>query len=310
VPNDHITLAKNDEYWNPEQPLLDELVIRILPDALVARANLQSGDVDALYAMPVADAQAVRDDPNVVWQTPPASGSVFLFELGIANHEALQNVDVRRALAHALDKETIQRNVYFGEGEILWSPLPRFSWAYVEQEGYPLDLDAAQALLEEAGYGDGLELDIEIISGVKVMEDIATIWQANLAEIGVTLNINRSELNIWLDMYVNQEYDIIANWFNVSSDPNSMFDIIYKPLLSSVYDNAEMSELIEAGATATDQAERQEIYAQLQQMTVEEVAPILVVQTQPILALTSPAVQGWQMTGKDTILFGDVYIAE
>lgn len=215
---------------------------------------------------------------------------------------------MRRALAHTIDRVTINQTVYFNEGEITCTPLPAFSWAYVEQECPAYDLNLARTLLEEAGKPD-LKFSIEVISGVKAMEDIATIWQASLRQIGVTLEINKSELNTWLDRYVNKNYDTTANWFNVSSDPNSMFDIIYKPLLASVYDHPKMSQLILDAAATTDQSARKAMYADLQQMTIDESAPLFVVMGQPMLALTSRKVTTWEMNGRNVILFQNVAVA-
>ncbi|MFS8665845.1 MAG: ABC transporter substrate-binding protein, partial [Limnochordales bacterium] len=192
---------------------------------------------------------------------------------------------------------------YFGEGEAIWSPLPPFSWAYEPQAGYDFNPNRARELLAEAGYGSGLTLTVDVISDVKVMEDLATVWQAGLAQAGVQLEIRRSALPVWLDRYVNHDYELIINTFNVSGDPNSMFDVIFRPLLASVYDNQAMLDLILEGARTSDEAARAEIYKQLQRMTVEEVAPVLIVQTQPVLAVTSPAVTVFPINGRNEVMF-------
>ncbi|MCS6940999.1 MAG: ABC transporter substrate-binding protein [Roseiflexaceae bacterium] len=308
TPNEAIVLERNPNYWEPGKPRLDRLTFRVLPDTTAAILNLLAGEVDAIYDVPVAEAQAVKDNQDIIFHRPSASGSLFLIELGIANNPALQDVRVRQALAHTIDRATINQTVYFGEGQVTCTPLPAFSWAYVEQECPAYDLERARTLLKEAGKSD-LKFSIEVISGVKAMEDIATIWQASLRQIGVTLEINKSELNTWLDRYVNKNYDTIANWFNTSSDPNSMFDIIYKPLLASVYNNPEMSQLILDAAATSDRSARKAMYAELQRMTVDETAPLIVVMGQPMLALTSRKVTNWEMNGRNVILFQDVTVA-
>ncbi len=307
VPNEAIVLERNPNYWETGKPSLDQLTFRVLPDTTAAILNLLAGEIDAIYDVPVADAQSVKGNPNVVFHSPSSSGSLFLIELGIANNPDLQDVRVRRALAHTIDRETINRVVYFNEGQITCTPLPAFSWAYVEQSCPAYDLELARTLLKEAGRSN-LTFSIDIVSGVKAMEDIATIWQASLSQIGVTLEVNKSELNTWLDRYVGKTYDTIANWFNVSSDPNSMFDIIYKPLLASVYDNPEMSQLIQDAASTTNLSARKTIYAELQRMTVDETAPLIVVIGQPMLALTTKKVTNWKMNGRNVILFQDVTV--
>ncbi|HIC90030.1 MAG TPA: ABC transporter substrate-binding protein, partial [Anaerolineae bacterium] len=188
VPNDHITLEKNPDYDVPGVPRLDKLVIKILPDYSVALTNLEAGEVHAVYEVPAADAARFKGREDVAFHTPAASNSLFLFELAVNRYEPLKDVRVRRALAMCLDKETIRQNVYFGEGDIQWSPLPKSSWAYIEPEGVPYDPEGAKALLAEAGYPDGFELNVETISGLAVMENVATIWQDGLSKAGIKLN--------------------------------------------------------------------------------------------------------------------------
>ena len=312
VPNDHITLEKNPDYDVPGVPKLDKIIIKILPDMAVALTNLESGDVDAVYEVPAADADRFKGRDDFIIQTPPASNSLFLIEMATNRYEPLQDVRVRTALAMCLDKEAIQQNVYFGEGDAQWSSLPKSSWAYIEPPGPEYDPEGAKELLVEAGYPDGFELNIETITGVAVMENIATIWQEGLAQAGVTLNVNIRDLSTWLDSYINREYETIANWMNVHGDPHSMYDIIFKPHLNdpNSFPNEEMAQLITDGATTVDQGRRKAIYAKLQQMLVDEMAPVLTVQSQPLIALTSPKIMGWTMNGKGDIFFAEVYIEE
>lgn len=310
LPNDRIVLEKNPDYDVAGLPKLDGLEIKILPDYAVALTNLDAGSVDAVYEVPAADADRFQGRDDIITQTPNASNSLFLIELSIDKYEPLQNLQVRQALAMTLDKGAIQQNVYFGHGAPQFSSLPKSSWAYIEPTELAYDPAAAKALLTEAGYPDGFELSIKVIAGVAVMENIATIWQNGLAEAGVTLNIEIEELSTWLDHYIGRDYQTIANWMNVGGDPHSMYDIIFKPHLNDDYPNAEMLALIEAGAVTVEQAKRAEIYQQIQQMALDDLAPVIVVQSQPLLALTTPKVQGWTMNGKGDIFFDQISVAE
>ncbi|HIC88608.1 MAG TPA: hypothetical protein EYP04_04300 [Anaerolineae bacterium] len=71
-----------------------------------------------------------------------------------------------------------------------------------------------------------------------------------------------------------------------------------------------MLKLIEEGATTLDVGRRKAIYAKLQQMTVDAMAPVIIVQSQPLIALTSPKVKGWTMNGKGDIFFDRIYVEE
>ncbi len=310
LPNDRIVLEKNDDYDLPDLPKLDGIEIKILPDYAVALTNLEAGSVDAVYEVPAADADRFQGRDDILIQSPAASNSLFLIELSIENYEPLQSPLVREALAMTLDKDAIQQNVYFGHGDPQFSSLPQSSWAYVPAPEVPYDPTAAKELLAEAGYPDGFDLSIKVIAGVAVMENIATIWQNGLAEAGITLNIEIEELSTWLDHYVGRDYQTIANWMNVGGDPHSMYDIIFKPHLNDDYPNAEMLALIEEGAITVDQTARTEIYQQIQELALAEWAPVIVVQSQPLLALTTADVQGWAMNGKGDILFDQITVAD
>lgn len=310
LPNDRIILAKNSDYDIAGVPKLDGIEIKILPDYAVALTNLDAGSVDAVYEVPAADADRFQGRDDIITQTPSASNSLFLIELSIDTYEPLQNVQVRQALAMTLDKTAIQQNVYFGHGDPQFSSLPKSSWAYIEPTAITYDPEAAKTLLAEAGYPDGFDLSIKVIAGVAVMENIATIWQNGLAEAGVTLTIEIEELSTWLDHYVGRDYQTIANWMNVGGDPHSMYDVIFKPHLNDDYPNAEMLALIEEGAVTVDPAKRTEIYQQIQQMALDDWAPVIVVQSQPLLALTTPNVQGWSMNGKGDIFFDQIMVTE
>ena len=212
----------------------------------------------------------------------------------------------------SLDKSAIQQNVYFGQGAPQSGSLPRSSWAYVEGEEIAYDPAGAKALLAEAGYPDGFDLTIKVIAGVAVMENVATIWQNGLAEAGVNLTVEIEDLSTWLDNYVGRTYQTIANWMNVGGDPHSMYDIIFKPHLKDPesYPDEEMLGWIAEGAATPDLEARKAIYQKIQERVLSEVAPVIVVQSQPLLAITTDKVQGWTMNGKGDIFFTSITVME
>jgi len=99
---------------------------------------------------------------------------------------------------------------------------------------------------------------------------------------------------------------------NVQGDPHSMYDIIFKPHLKdeTSFPNEEMLALIEEGAVTVDLGRRKAIYAKMQQMAVDEMAPVMVVVSQPLIGLTTPKVQDWTMNGAGGIYFDKIYLEE
>jgi len=306
VPNDAITLTRFDDYWG-EQPAYETLEFRPVPDSQVALTNLYAGDVDIVAEPSTAVLNQVDENQASVVR-PSASNSMAYVEM-MGTTGTLSDVHVRRALAYAFDRSAVQAVAYSGGGESNPSPLPSSSWAYADLEGYPFDLEAAEAELAEAGVED-LEVTIEMPSGFPEAEQMARVWQASLSEIGVTLNINVSELSVWLDAYVARDYDMTWNFFGVSPDPHSFFDVILRPHFEGdVYDNPEVAELVAAGIATGDQEERMEIYTELQEIVVDEL-PVLTVQSRPVGAIAAPEVEGFAMNPLGWGLYTDVTLSE
>jgi len=310
VPNDRLVLEKFTDYDVAGVGKADQIIIKFLPDMAVALTNLEAGQVDAVYEVDAASAQRFKGKAGFLFQQMPASTSLYLYEMAPMSYEPLQDVRVRTALAMCIDKETTKKNIYFGEGSIQWSSLPQSNWAYIEPAGPKYDPEGAKKLLAEAGYPNGFDLQVEVISGVAIMENVATIWQADLAKAGVNLKINISDISTWLDKYINRKYQVIANWMNVHGDPHSMYDIILKPHLTdeNSFPNAELLQLIDEGASTLDLGRRKAIYAKIQQTVVDQMAPIIIVQAQPVIHLSSANVMGWVMNARGDIFLDGIYV--
>jgi len=310
VPNDRLVLEKNKDYDVAGVGKADQIVVKFLPDMAVALTNLEAGQVDAVYEVDAASAQRFKGKAGFVFQQLPASTSLYLYEMAPMSYKPLQDAKVRTALAMCIDKEATKKNIYFGEGAIQWSSLPQSNWAYIEPAGPKYDPEGAKKLLAEAGYPNGFDLQVETISGVTIMENVATIWQDGLAKAGVKLKINISDISTWLDKYINRKYQVIANWMNVHGDPNSMYDIILKPHLTdkNSYPDEKLLNLINDGASTLDMGRRKAIYAQIQQTLVDQMAPIIVVQAQPIIHLSSSKVKGWVMNARGDVWLDGVYV--
>lgn len=302
--NSEIVLERFDDYFG-EPAGTEQLTLKPIADQQVALNNLYSGDVNIIASVTSATASQV-DTGRAQIVEPIASNSLSLIEYNASGK--LSDPLVRQALAHSLDKDSIREIAYSGGGSSTWSPLPESSWAYVEQEGYEYDLDQAATLLEEAGASD-LSFTLEIPSGFPDAEQIARVWQASLAEIGVTLTPNVTELSVWLDAYVSRNYDASWNIFNVSSDPHSFFDIIMNPHLSDDYQSAEVQQLVAAATATSDESERAELYAQLQAILVDEL-PVMIVQSTPIYSVTGLNVEGYAVNPLSWPVLNHVSLSE
>jgi peptide/nickel transport system substrate-binding protein len=293
VTNDHVSLQRNASYFETGIPSVEALTFTIIPDTQTAITNLQADSVQGVLDVPVSQAVPLKDSSDVTPVIVPTS-SIHIYELLGKNNEAiLTNASVRQALAHCLDKATVQSVVFSGEGRPKWSFVPADTWAYKDVPGYDYNPETAKSLLETAGVSD-LEFTCLVPAGFPDAERATTIWQSGLDEAGIKLNIEVQELAVWLDNYINHTYDVIWNVFPGFADPNYFVSLGLKPHLDDGWTNTTAADLAVQANQVIDQAERGALYGQLQDLFVQDL-PILVIQEAPQASLTAPELTGWQI---------------
>ena len=291
TPNDSIILNRNDAYWG-KKPTFSRLVFKPIPDPQVAMTNLYAGAIDIVAEPSTAVVSQINETKAHVIR-PTASNSIVYIEM-MGTKGTLANVHLRRALAYAFDRETIKSVAYGGQGDSVASPLPTGSFAYVNLEGYPYNLDKAKEELALSGAPDGVEINLEVLSGFPEAEQMGRVWQSSLSKVGIKLNVVVSELSVWLDRYVSRNYDMTWNFFGVSPDPHSFFDVILRPHLSGEYQNQNVVDLVRQGIENSSNDERKAIYGQLQEILVEDL-PVMAVQSRPIASIASKSIKGLEL---------------
>jgi ABC-type transport system substrate-binding protein len=147
-----VELEANDNYWNGA-PKIRRLRVRVIADANTLQAEFKSGRVDlatALSNLSPDGFKTLGEDPNLKVEQFPGANIVYLnFN---AENEVLKDARVRRAIAYAIDREAIVRDLLLGQGRVAHSILPENSWAYSPGQKYPYDPEQAMKILDEAGY--------------------------------------------------------------------------------------------------------------------------------------------------------------
>lgn len=309
VVNDHIALEKNPTYFETGVPAIDTLTFRVIPEPQVAITNLQSGDVQGVADVPVSQAVPLKESTDLTALIVPTS-SIHIFELLGKNSEAvLSGPAVRQAMAHCLDKDAVQQTVFSGEGLQKWTFVASSSWAYKDVPGYEYDTAKAKTMLAEAGYADGFELTVIVPSGYPDGERASTIWQAGLAEAGITLNIEVQDLSVWIENYISHNYDITWNVFPGFADPNYFVSLGLEPHLKDAWTNPEAQQIAVAANATIDQAERTRLYGRLQDVFVADL-PVLVIQEAPQASLTATNITGWEINPLGSVIVKNVSITE
>jgi len=213
VAHSSTTLKRNPSYWMkdpiyPENqlPYLDSVKILIIPDASTRIAALRTGKVDQQEALPKEDRDSlVKTCPELKEARILGHPSAMMYMRTDKPGLPFKDIRVRRALAMAIDKQAILKELYQGQGELLvWPlpPVPQFKDAYTPVDKLPPETrelfeyhpDKAKQLLAEAGYPHGFKTEIVCIQGyVDVLSIVAAYW----AKIGVELKLDVREYAVW-----------------------------------------------------------------------------------------------------------------
>lgn len=202
-PEQQLVVERNDGYWGDEAAL-DRITFRFIPDSNARRLALESGDVDVMLGVPLDAVGSLQSGGTQV--DVPAPGlyeAMYANISGEAGYTILQDENVRKAVATAIDREALVEGVFDGLAEAEQTVIPArlLEPAGEVIEGYDYDLERAAELLEQSGWTpgpdgvrqkDGQRLSLELISGFPSSQQhgaVAEFIQAQLGEVGVEVEV-------------------------------------------------------------------------------------------------------------------------
>jgi peptide/nickel transport system substrate-binding protein len=282
VRGDHMTFAANPNYWG-DAPTIDTLIFRWSTEAAQRLLELQSGTVDGVFAPAAEDFEAIQADSNLVL-IPYDSPNVMY--LGMNNTIApFDNPQVRQAISMAINKQQIVDLFYppgssVAEQFVPPSITPGFSTTGAGAKWYDYDPEAAKALLAEAGFPDGFETTFSFRDVTRIyvtrQPQVAQEIQAQLAEIGVTINITPMESGTFLESVAAGEQPFfLLGWGMDYPDATNFYDFHFAGGVPRFGDQwPDVVEEIQAAAQLADPAERQTHYDQVAAL-IKEHTPMI-----------------------------------
>lgn len=260
------------DYWDGA-PTVDDISIRVLPDESSMLSALQANEVDlGVFTNPAVIEQAA--DPLSVEQAPALGYFPFFLN---SSRGPLQEQEVRQAIACAVDREELIDTALFGFG-VPTGPYVTGPFASDPWEGLPCDgpdQELSQQLLADAGYADGFSIETIIIGGEsEVNINIAQNLQAQLAEVGVDLELEQLETNVYVDRWLEADFDSALSENGAGPDPHHTYiryfqsDATFQNVAG--YSSPELDELIREGQTTTDQDARIPIYQEISETLLDQ----------------------------------------
>lgn len=292
VQGDHVTLARNDDYWDKvtgQVPNVDEFIFRVLPDDSATVQALKTGEIDIVDIVPPASVEELQTEETTVAIYDTFSFGWYGYNLDPEKTTLFQQKEVRQALFYGLDREAIVENINLGFGEVAQGTQPVLSIAYAPDQvttKYNYDPDKANQLLDQAGWTpgddgirqkDGQRLSFEILTseGAATNEQTVAYMQEAWLELGVEAQPVFVPFPTLLDT-INEthDYDIVLLGFNwdVTGSQETMFACTsYEGGFNVMkYCNEEWDRLNAEQKKTLDPAKRRELLIQLSNIANED----------------------------------------
>ncbi|ELZ5940040.1 ABC transporter substrate-binding protein SapA [Providencia vermicola] len=277
-----VRLLRNNHYWKG-QPRMEEIVIDMGAGGTGRISKLLTGECDVLAYPAASQLSVLRDDPRL--RISMRSGMNIAYLAFNTSKPPLNQLKVRQAIAYAINNERLMQSIYYGTAETAASILPRASWAYDNQAKVTdYNPELSKKMLQELGL-ENLTLDLWVpISSQSYNPSplkMAELIQADLAQVGITMNIRSVEGRFQENQLMDRSHDMtLAGWATDSNDPDSFF----RPLLScaaiasqtnlSHWCSPSFDEILHKALLTEQLAARIDYYHQAQQILSDDL-PVL-----------------------------------
>lgn len=275
----YLDLEANEDYWDGA-PEMKKIRVQYISENSSRLIAVQTGELDLCQDPPQIELPNVMADKNLQLVTYPSATMDFIaFNI---NQAPMDNPDVRKAIAYAINRQDIIDGVFFGNAIELNNIMHSSNAYYSEIEGTGYDPEKAKELLAKAGYSDGLELTL-ICNTAANSTAAATIIQALLDEVGITLKIEVMEnAQQTATMSSGVGYDMcFSRWSGYAFGPDyGIREMLYTGGSNnySHYSDAALDAMIDNALTIDDNTERIAAYKEIEEYSDEVMAiyPILI----------------------------------
>lgn len=301
VQNDHATFVRNPYYWNADAVKLDRIVLRNAPDPQTAVLTFESGQADMIYGVPFTELKRLRAASDVTVEQVGEGSLVNAFALNVSR-KPFDDERVRQAIALAMDRAAFVQSYFAGASNawcLPWRPgTPAYDATPELARNCPFDLAKAKSLLATAGYPNGFSTSVLTSDGTWPGSSAAAkILQANLAKIGVTLNIDQAEPGLAVSRYVKSDFDMASQVYGRSNrSPATLFRgaLPWRATNGATrYSSPQYSELVDAIETTTDEAKLSQLYKQINPLILNASWMVTIAPQYQVFAFKKKRVSGF-----------------
>ncbi len=306
-----ISLEKNEDYWG-KQPSIDEVVFKVVPEDATRLAMIETGEAHINDQVPVTEIERIEASESMGLLR--AEGLAVEYIGFNTNKKPLDDVKVRKAISHAVEREAIIKGVYNNVGTLANAAMSPKVFGHSENvKPYDYDLNEAKKLLKEAGYENGLKLKL-LTSDRKERINMAEVIQSQLKGIGVEVDIQVMEYGAYIDTIDKSEHDLfIGGWGNATGDGDyNQYNLFHTasqgpPGNHFYYSNPEVDKIIEEARRETDEAKRKNLYEKVMQMELAD-AVYIPIRNYEHMAAHSKNVSGFWLNAANYLMIDEAVI--
>lgn len=275
--NDHVALKRNPNYWNKGTPSWERLVVRQLPEDATRVAYIRTGQADIISAPPPREFANLQKTPGLAAASRPTLGGWFA--LYFDNRKPpFDDVNFRRALSCAIDRDVIAKRVYFGLLDASATIAPPHAWWYdaAADKTAGFDLTRAKDYLAKSKYPNGTTFELTIPSAAYLLDvrDAALVLQSQLLKLNITIKLKVIELAPMLQSVI-AGTELATMWVQMSpGEPTYLVQNCLTPGQvmhgTTSYNNPKLRELLNQGFAEADQMKAKPIYAKMAQLLADD----------------------------------------
>lgn len=268
TPGTNCVLEKFDDYFDADRAAQnDGIEMKIYLEDSARTIALETGEIDLVTNVPTTDCQKIRDNADL---TLDEVTSTHVEYMGFNCSKApFDNVLVRQAVAHAVDKAAVIAAAMDNEAVVFDNYIGAAAIGYYDTvTTYDYDLEEAKSLLAEAGYDESNPLTFTCILSSDTRAKSATVIQASLAEIGVTMNIEQMEASTFYEECGNGDHQAFMAGWVANAEPDNTYRALWTTEGGNNYThyaNDKILELVNIASTSRDSAEVDAAYQEVLQ---------------------------------------------
>ena len=304
---DKIVMEANPNYFEGA-PAGKRLVWKIVPEDSSRTMMIESGQADVAFRIPVADVARLRSKPDLAVLEGP---TVMTMYVALNNGRGpLKDPRVRQAINYAVQKDVLVKDIVGGMGIVADSPISQSTWGHAKIGGYPFDREKAKALLKQAGYDKGFELELWTTVGRYLMDrQVAENLQAQLGEVGITVKIRPWEFQALMAEVKKGQFDaVLLGWSPSTGDADQgLYPVFHSSQFPpnsnrAFYNNPKVDKLLIDARQATNAQTRLTLYRQAEQMIMDDAAWLFLFYPKQVV-LTRATVKGVELLPTEHVLF-------